>query len=118
MNTTTVASTTLSVVGRTHQCGCLKDRGGGQRTACRARASWRVGVVLRGKRAHERVTVYVRLICCNVCCKQLEVEDVVNDKGFRHWAPLARQHGFRPRRRKTRLTFGRLGDPSLPPEAR
>ena len=104
---------------RAHQCGFLKDRGEGRRSACQARATWRVGVTLRGKQPHEAVTIYLKPICCNVCRKRLVVDDVVNLTGFRRWAALCREkHGFQPKRSKTRLAFVRLDDPSLPPEAR
>ena len=116
---TATAETLTPARTRKHQCHFMRDRPGGAPSQCQARASYRVGVKLRGKHNRQSMTIWLAPICCNGCRKTMRVDHVVNDRGWQRWFEACqRQEKFRAKRGRTRLTFVRLNDPDLPPGLR
>jgi len=88
-------------------------------SACRAAASFRVGVELRDRTCGKSVTIYLKPICCAGCRGEMPLTDILTPTGYQKMAAFAlAKESFVPQRSKTRLSFVRLGDESLPLEAR
>ena len=91
---------------RVGRCAFLRQRAGARRSVCRARASFRVGVTLRERRSSPGVTIYVKLICCSACARQLTKNDVLTKTGFRKMASFVfEKHQMTAKWSRTEVAF-------------
>ena len=77
---------------------------------CRNLASYRpvISIWLRGqtRQSHKPVIVYFDLKACGTCSREMAVEDVMNDQGFKHLvAALVAQGLAAPNRKIIRLDW-------------
>ena len=108
----TTGTTTLNFSPKTARatCGRLRQTPDGRQTACKRRATWRVGLRLRSDEYSEPFDYFFeQLKVCNRCRTKITVQDVLTPATLTHVSQkLVAWHRPPPKKKLTTLLFQHL----------